>query len=160
MRALLRISRKAGWWLGVFAALLASSLHARPIVLEEAQKIVSPDPSYDFDVRGAAIDGRTLLAPGFRAGHPTGQVALFHFERDSSGVWNFQGIVATLSHDSLLLADVALQGDVAVFSSGHPEVLVLERSANGWSSTPLQAPGSHVSQVGIVGGAIASSATQ
>jgi hypothetical protein len=63
--------------------------------------------------------------------------------------------VAALPFSSIESVDAALDGDIAVFSADENQVVVLERSASGWSTTPVQLAGRYGSQVSIVDGTIA-----
>jgi hypothetical protein len=56
-------SLRRGWVLGLLSALLACGVQARPIVLEETQKITSPDDDYVLEIGEAVLEGSTLLAP-------------------------------------------------------------------------------------------------
>ena len=116
---------------------------SRPLIIEESQRLTSPDPR--FPLNGpAAIDGNMIVAgssvfdetsPGFRC-------LVFLFERSGNGSFSYTRTLAdfTVSDDrgvSHLNLDVA--GDtVAVGASNRAFVIV--RTDAGWVTTELARP--------------------
>ena len=97
------------------------------------------DPDYAL-TGPLAIQGSDLLTIGFRRDGQEPYYGLFHYERQADGRWLKRGLVAGLDNHTDSYWGVSLDDGIAVFHADHRQGWILERTATGWTKTPLTLP--------------------
>jgi hypothetical protein len=137
---------------------LATVVHARTVVVEETRRIELVDPDYEL-TGPLAIQGRDLLIIGFQRAGVGPVYGLFHYERQADGGWLKRGLVAGLDPELAVSWGVSLDDGIAVFHADRNQGWILERTASGWTKTPLTLPAGlfsdFTSGVRVVDGTIA-----
>ena len=118
---------------------LATAVHARPVIVEETRRIELVDADYAL-TGPLAIQGSDLLIIGFRRDGQEPYYGLFHYERQADGRWLKRGLVAGLDNHTDSYWGVSLDDGIAVFHADHRQGWILERTATGWTKTPLTLP--------------------
>jgi hypothetical protein len=118
---------------------LATAVHARTVVVEETRRIELVDPDYEL-TGPLAIQGSDLLIIGFQRAGQGPHYGLFHYERQADGGWLKRGLVAGLEAELAANWGVSLDDGIAVFHADVRQGWILERTASGWTKTPLTLP--------------------
>jgi hypothetical protein len=139
-----RITRTAPCVTGALLAAF-SSVHARPIVIEESTTVTSPDTSWEYFGRHVAVDGDWALVQGDRyipdpnaeTGRRHDGAALLFRKVNSS--WSYVGILGAIDVvDEWTTPGLAMKNGVAMVIE--KSVRVFERSGNTWTQAPIDIP--------------------
>jgi hypothetical protein len=135
------------FWFAAFALVLMSVAHARPVVLEEAAILPSPDPSWTYLGRfGVAIDGDYALVSAERyppspwePGTVVHEAAALLYQRSGTS-WNYVGTlggVTTIPDDipNGSYPGLAMRGGIAMTIMGGAKIF--ERVGTTWTQAPL-----------------------
>jgi hypothetical protein len=146
-----RIDRCIAVWLVLGTMLTPFAAPARPVILTEEAKLLSPDPR-NIGFYKVAIDGDHLLA---LAGDI--DLVVLHYQRLTSGEWIFMTEVtpAPPSGDPYGEPDIELRGDIGVVTVNNGFAAVMERTAAGWRTQEIPIPGWSSSGAEIHGSTVA-----
>lgn len=138
------MSRHFGSVIGAAVALAWSAVAmARPVVIEESQRLEAPGSGYSFFAQSVAIDGNWALATALRSddgsfNYPYRQLALLY--RRTGNTWNFDRVLVDDSTEAVTWNDpkVAMRNGLASVST--TPLRAFRLAGNQWNPLPNPFP--------------------
>jgi hypothetical protein len=152
-----RIDRRLAMSLALAMMLTSFVVQAKPVILNEEAKLLSPYPTQVVFYK-VAIDGDHLLAlAGDNRPRDDMGFVVLHYQRLTSGEWIFMTEVTPTpySGDPYGEPDIKLRGNIGVVTMNSGFAAVMERTAAGWRTQEVPMPGFGSSGAEIQGSTVA-----
>lgn len=139
------MSRHFGGFIGAAALAFAwsAAATARPVVIEESQRLEAPESSYSFFAQSVAIDRNWALATALQSddgsfNYPYRQLALLY--RRTGNTWNFDRVLVNDATEAVTWNDpkVAMRNGLASVST--TPLRTFRLAGNNWTALPNPFP--------------------